>query len=198
MNALKHPLPEAVRNNDALLLTSPWVAPSALAGRIDRVMCENAGVAVKSRKLVKILDEAGSAIHPHTACTSGCSHCCHTNVMIFQVEAEEIASKTGRHLKRLPLRTPEEIRRLNLVEKYVNTPCPFLAEGRCTVYEVRPYPCRQAHSLNSSPDQCDTYKYQPGESNVGRFNLQYLSSAMGHLMLTARVPMGDIREFFPD
>lgn len=191
------PSEAAYANHDALLAESPWATPAKMRPRIDAVMNENSSFSSKRRKLIMMVDELGAAIHKHSACRAGCSHCCHTAVMIYQTEAEEIALYTCRTVRRQEFRMPQDIKDLGMQTKYIRTPCPFLVEGRCSVYEVRPYACRQQHSLNPTPDQCDTYRHPSNESNVAHFNIKYLELAMAHVMLSKTVPLGDIREFFP-
>ena len=76
------------------------------------------------------------------ACLAGCSHCCvGQSVLATPLEVEGMAwYATARvqgaervALKRRLLRPPTPGPPL----------CPFLIEGRCAVYPVRPFPCRE-------------------------------------------------------
>lgn len=183
-------------HRDALLAEHPWIAPKELDKRIDVVVHENAGWRSKRRKLIKIVDEAAAAIYPHTPCGAGCSHCCKTSVMIHGDEAREIAKLTGRSVSQVPIRHPDQIRKLNFEMKYLSSPCPFLVDDKCSIYSVRPYVCRQQHSLDDTPAQCDTTKVALSESSVPHFNLKYLEFAVAYVSAKAGEPIGDIREFF--
>ena len=87
------------------------------------------------------------------ACKAGCSHCCSARVEAIEPEVFRIAREIGS-------RRPEEIKALiERLRAYVampsdvapwkrRTPCPFLADNLCSIYEVRPGVCRKAHSLD--------------------------------------------------
>lgn len=202
MTQAKEPLPQdkqaAIRFEEALLKEHPWIAPPHLRKRIDKVMNENSGTASKRRKLYQIIDEASAAIYPNSACRGvGCSHCCKTSVMIRQTEADAIGKTIGRTARRVTFRDREKIKGLAFDEKYAGSACPFLVDEKCSVYDVRPYVCRQAHSLNASPDQCDTTKVKASDSCVIHFDLTHLEFAMSHVCGVAGDALGDIREFFP-
>ena len=185
-------------HHDALLAEHPWIAPKELGKRIDGVMNENAGWQSKRRKLIRIVDEAAAAIYPHTPCGAGCSHCCKTSVIIHGDEAREIAKFTGRSVRQVPIRHPDQIRSLSLETKYLGVACPFLVDDKCSIYSVRPYVCRQQHSLDDTPAQCDTTKVAPTESSVPHFNLKYLEFSVAYVSAKAGEPIGDIREFFEE
>lgn len=99
----------------------------------------------------------------HFDCKAGCSYCCSLRVAAVPAEIFVIA----RHLKQLPKETQSEIiRRLEihaeaargiLMEQHF-LPCPMLADGRCSVYALRPAMCRKYLSLDveecKKPDAC--------------------------------------------
>jgi Fe-S-cluster containining protein len=94
------------------------------------------------------------------ACRAGCDHCCYQAVSVTLPEAlaimrhlqatlrdEELAplaSRLAEARERTRGLTPDE--RFSLAH-----PCPFLsvADGRCTIYEVRPLTCRGMNSLDA-------------------------------------------------
>ena len=60
-----------------------------------------------------------------------------------QLEAERLGSAIGR--------APNTRQRYMPAEEGAysyDTPCPFLVEGECSVYEHRPFACRKHHSLD--------------------------------------------------
>lgn len=86
------------------------------------------------------------------ACKAGCSHCCNARV-------EASAPEIFRIVRELEIRPEEERRRLlQRLESHAalpagpdawnrRPPCPFLEDGWCAIYRVRPNGCRKAHSL---------------------------------------------------
>ncbi|RYG26235.1 YkgJ family cysteine cluster protein [bacterium] len=84
------------------------------------------------------------------ACRKGCGHCCQVPVSTFAFEIFPIADHvrntwTSREKRGL-------MRRLRAYRATVAKPgerhpwCPFLHEGSCSIYEVRPTICRTHHS----------------------------------------------------
>jgi Fe-S-cluster containining protein len=94
----------------------------------------------------------------HTlACKSGCYWCCYFTVDVRAVEAFSILDFMTREL------SPEEqarvrreieansasLRGLSELERMQrNVKCPFLAQGRCSIYEARPQTCRNYHATD--------------------------------------------------
>jgi Fe-S-cluster containining protein len=187
----------AMRHHDALVLEHPWIMPNQLGKRIDGIMANNSGVASKRRKLIEIINEVNAAISPHSACKAGCSHCCHISVLIHENEAAQLQKVTGKIAKGVPLRSPEQIRRIDFDNKYRGNPCPFLIDNLCSVYDSRPFVCRQHHSLDDTPEQCDTSRIKSEHSSVPTFNLKYLEFSVAYLEFAAGNALGDIREYFP-
>ncbi len=76
------------------------------------------------------------------ACPAGCSHCCvGQRVLATPLEVEGMAWYASVRVKgaeRVALK-----RRLLRPAEPGPLPCPFLIEGRCAVYPVRPFPCRE-------------------------------------------------------
>lgn len=87
------------------------------------------------------------------ACKVGCKHCCSARV-------EAIEPEVFRIVREISSRSPEEINALiERLRAYVampsdvapwqrRTPCAFLVDDLCSIYEVRPSVCRKAHSQN--------------------------------------------------
>jgi len=99
----------------------------------------------------------------HFDCKAGCSYCCSLRVAAVPAEVFLIA----RHLKQLSagaqitlmdkLKIHAEAARGVVMEEHF-LPCPMLADGRCTVYAIRPAMCRRYLSLDveecKKPDAC--------------------------------------------
>lgn len=109
----------------------------------------------------------------------GCSFCCHMQVKIFDEEAKELANRpydTGRHQAHLTL--PDNAYEFMRSQSWEQAACPFLADGACTVYEIRPLACR-GHVSAQDPDRCDWRKYPNGEVGyVYVTQIQVVLSAM--------------------
>jgi Fe-S-cluster containining protein len=89
------------------------------------------------------------------ACAPGCSFCCYLPVDVLAPEAFRIAA----HLKRQcsPAELAELVFRLGAHRQphAAARPCVFLAQGRCSIYAVRPLVCRGYNSL--SQERCEAY-----------------------------------------
>ena len=91
------------------------------------------------------------------ACAPGCYFCCYLPVDVLAPEAFRIAA----HLKQT--RSPDELAslvyRLGVQGQhdFGARPCVFLADGHCSIYEVRPMVCRGYNSL--SKERCEAYHH---------------------------------------
>jgi Fe-S-cluster containining protein len=131
------------------------------------------------------------------ACKAGCSWCCHFSVDVRPVEVFSILEFVEQHLapsEQSRVRNEiaanaavlEKLSDLERVQR--NLKCPFLNEGRCTIYAARPQTCRNYHATNAAgcqksfeePDNLDIdpdfapLVYQAGGAHVDAF-----SKAMG-------------------
>lgn len=124
---------------------------------------------------------------PYSACKSGCSHCCHIAVTITDLEAADIARYSGRKADNMkPKARSVEAQRA----KYHRVPCPFLVEGRCSIYAVRPVACRLAFNMADIPQACDTAE----SAQVPYLNMGQIHDAFAYAFRKSR--WGDIRDFF--
>jgi Fe-S-cluster containining protein len=95
------------------------------------------------------------------ACRSGCAWCCYQGVAVIPIEAVTIAghieakftpAQRGALDERLA-RTHAQTAGMSVHERArLMLACPFLVEGRCSIYEVRPFRCRGIHSRDA--DYC--------------------------------------------
>ena len=173
----------------------------ALEPIMDEVLarCEaiaNSGrpVAKKYDKLLSIAVVVMDKIIPHTPCEQQCSHCCHMAVTILDEEARRIAQFLGRrYVKQAQCKDLLSVAKKgdDMVQKYLRVPCPFLKDGKCSVYEVRPFACRLHHTVSLTNDCCDLKVLQV----TPVVNLGFLEKT--HAFILFNKAFGDIRDYFP-
>lgn len=141
-------------------------------------------------RLFKVADQVITAVGQDAACKNGCSHCCYQAVAMNTEEAKRIAQSTG---LTMTLPAGHELDLFTAREKYTGKPCPFLKEGRCSIYCVRPMACRLHFNLSDEPDLCDIIG-RPGEpvpspdlSPLVQLQVQALDGVL----------WADVRTFFP-
>lgn len=88
------------------------------------------------------------------ACRQGCNWCCHQHVTVVAAEALAIhAHIAGTKLAdRLRAAIPAIVGTDTLARKAAGTPCPFVGDGGCAIYALRPNRCRSVHSRDA--DYC--------------------------------------------
>lgn len=147
--------------------------------------------------MLKVADEVGKIIAPHTICSSGCSHCCKMAVPICDLEAKIIGEAIGRERAPVARKVPDHVASIEQetqAAKWKGVPCTFLGDdGRCTIYEHRPLACRIHFSLHDTPDPCDIVN-KPGEKVAGP-DLRAFPMACAWIL--HGTGYADIREFFP-
>ena len=137
----------------------------------------------------QIFDQAGK----FAACARGCGHCCHVSVPITQFEANYMGENLG--IKPVELK---QIIKHELTEYGSHTPCPFLKQGECSIYEHRPLTCRMHMNFDVDNYWCLHENWQKPEAEIPRPTIQPLIDAY-HTVISSVAPiMGDIRDFFPN
>lgn len=113
-----------------------------------------------------ILDQHRSQLD----CKNGCSYCCHYRVDAFTHEIVSIYVHLNMTLKKSSLKTVKNKIEAssNVIEKMtpeqhvrVNTRCPLLVDGKCSVYSVRPTSCAKYYS--TSTKACEYLYDNPDE-----------------------------------
>ena len=130
------------------------------------------------------------------ACRAGCAWCCYFTVDVRAAEVFRILDFVEQSF------TPEEKARV-YAEAHTNSvalgkleerervtrniKCPFLSEGRCTIYEARPQSCRNYHATNvagcrqsyEEPENLDIDPdFAPGVYQAGSAHVEAVSTAM--------------------
>ena len=101
-------------------------------------------------------------------CAKGCGYCCHTRVTATPIELFMLArgirerwNDANDPLKQRFLAVESQARPLRQDQWVASRiPCAFLAEGSCSIYEVRPLTCRTYASL-SLPTCIDWFNHAP-------------------------------------
>lgn len=155
-------------------------------------------------RLVEVQEKAYDLVKPNTPCKKGCYNCCYMAVPINEFEADRIAEYTGRQKAKLDYEVSNKSKEAveaahermihNADVKFMRTPCTFLGiEGDCTIYPVRPMPCRTHHVIEADAEHCDLFTQLSGANQT---DLGWLTAATTGLFLHTII--ADIREWFPD
>lgn len=135
-----------------------------------------------------------NAADAHTlACKAGCSWCCHFSVDVRPVEVfnmmefmqTEFSADEQQRLRDEIEANSRLLGKLDEMQRMQhNIKCPFLGEGRCSIYAARPQTCRNYHATSSAgcqqsfdhPDNFDIAPeyaplvYQSGAAHVDAFS----------------------------
>lgn len=167
--------------------------PPELSKREDEIekklASENSSTRSKLRKIYYLMEELGQIRAPYVACDKGCSSCCKMNVKISQIEANLIAEKTGMQSKQLPSS------RSYKPDEFMGVPCVFLKEGSCSIYEIRPFMCRNHVSFDATPYWCEPENSLHAEMPM----LAFSGLLNAYFNITKKDSGGvhaDIRDFF--
>lgn len=143
----------------------------------------------KLRALLTLADEVATAAAPHAACKKGCTHCCHIPVAMTQTEANLIAERISRTAQPVPPSDANPSER----EYGYHLPCTFLKDGRCGIYEHRPFACRVHFNLDDDDLLCRLLPGMPVP--VPYLNVMPLQQA--YVEICDPEGLADIRQFFP-
>ena len=140
---------------------------------------------------LRLVDEFARVVEPLAACRRGCAHCCHIRVEMTQLEAERLGSAIGR--------APNTRQRYMPAEEGAygyDTPCPFLVESDCSIYEHRPFACRKHHSLDVDALFCQLDMPPEFAASVPRVSPNMALLAYAAAVMPS-MGMADIRDWFP-
>lgn len=155
----------------------------------------------KLPKLYLLMEEVGGIRAPHLACNAGCSACCQDiPVEISDLEAKHISAATGRAHVNLP---PGRHTLPGKATERASTPCPFLVDARCSIYEFRPYNCRSLGVVDQDALTCCTDNTRLTRANdpravpVPMTKMQAFDPLYRELSQRPNTVWADIRQFFP-
>lgn len=171
------------------------VLPKELDARDDAVADilrhENASAKSKLRKIYTLMSEVSQHLGPYVACGKGCSGCCKMNISISVIEAERLSAASGKQMASVKQPTRHSI------DEFTGSPCPFLVEDSCSVYEARPYACRAHFSFDTSAYWCQPERMHTGELSI--LAMGGVRKAYYEVVVNSRLHgFADIRDFFPD
>lgn len=173
----------------------------AFQQQIRKLLSEPSSMRVKLRKLYALVDEAHQNRVSVIACKAGCSACCHIQVEIHEVEARLIGDAIGRKPRQLPPgRHTTPIEQLGRQD----TPCTFLDQGKCSIYDNRPFVCRELTVMDVDALACSFENMylermkDPRRIPVPQLDLPPLRDALLELLKGSKSgAWADIRQFFP-
>jgi hypothetical protein len=150
--------------------------------------------AAKVRALREMLDPVIAAVSGLAACGKGCSACCNINVTISAEEAEIIGKEIG-----VKPMTPARFIRLDEKEEtmaeYYGTPCPFLVDHQCSIYESRPLACRTLYNMDTDALLCTVVPGDPPK--VPYLNHMQFTTVIMRAFMDSPNRYADLRDFFP-
>lgn len=157
----------------------------------------NAKPMIRINPILDLADRFSKAVQPYTACKRGCNHCCHIEVAITGVEAQLLGSKIGVQPAKL---NPPELRPKGSFS--YDTPCSFLENGECSIYEHRPFVCRNHSSFELTDEPCRLTNNDGSERNYGQLitpDFPGIKEALNIVVnLVGRTEYADIRDYFPN
>lgn len=181
-------------NKSIYAISQEAPALDALITETGKLVQSTAPASLKVIRLYEIRDAMAKIVAPHSACKEGCGHCCKMAVAISSYDAKVIGKHIG--VEPVAVKTSDLIGRQSLIDKYMGTACPFLKKNRCSIYEVRPSPCRTHFNLSAYPDICDIV--ENAGHDVPNLDWRPLWMAEAQMGYEAGFEFGDIRDFFPN
>jgi Fe-S-cluster containining protein len=159
---------------------------------LKRVVTVNARAANKMKEIHVIADKAFRHAAGRVACARGCAHCCYIAVTMTSVEAKCIGEQIGVEPKDAAHAAPR-----NPASFSNDTPCPFLENDECSIYEYRPLECRTHFNFDRDSYWC---RYENAEGAlIPKPVIPQLGAARDLVSMGKNAPpiFGDIRDFFP-
>jgi hypothetical protein len=147
---------------------------------------------VRLKEVLSTADQIFGLAGKFAACARGCGHCCYVSVPITQFEARYM----GENLGIVPVEQIQTIKH-ELTEYGSHTPCPFLENGECSIYEYRPLTCRMHMNFDADNYWCLHENWKKPEAEIPRPTIDPLIDAYHTVISNVAPIMADIRDFFP-
>jgi hypothetical protein len=170
---------------------------SQFDARLANALGANGSRRSKIFAIQKLSSEVRQISAPFAACGKGCSNCCYQRVMLSQTEADTIAHNIKR--KAVQLSPAYKLPDIDAFDS--TTPCNFLVGGECSIYEHRPFMCRNQVNLDKDNLLCSFENWELGKAK-SPMHTGILMQDPGPLLaayrqVSSRDLVGDIRDFFP-
>jgi uncharacterized protein len=145
----------------------------------------------------RLSSEVRQISSPFAACKRGCSNCCYQRVMLSQTEADTIAH----NIKRKAVQLSPAYRLPDMDAFDSTTACNFLVDGECSIYEHRPFMCRNQVNLDKDSLLCSFENWELGKANSPMYTGIPMQDPgpllVAYRQVSSHDIIGDIRDFFP-
>jgi Fe-S-cluster containining protein len=184
----------------AIQAAVPFEFQHSLNKKLATIVNDNATLKSKIKRLQALTSEARQPTAASVPCKKGCCACCYIQVEMSQAEADLIGDAIGRPAVRLP---PGNHTTSKDLLGRPNTPCPFLDDGACAIYEVRPVVCRNFaiadidNLLCSFENMALAAAKDPRAINVPMLHAGPIFAAYRELNYAKKQSWADIRQYFP-
>ena len=149
---------------------------------------------IRLRQVYDLLGEQNAFYEGNVACRKGCAHCCHIAVAVPKAEAEMIGMAIGRKPKKV---AAHKVQGHYSSQSYgYHTPCPFLKDNQCSIYENRPLACRKLVNADIDDLLC-RLTAPPGPPVPYLDMMEFDFAAVAICGSRHGVKTADIREYFP-
>ena len=172
---------------------------AAIAHKLGALVQSNSARKIKIYKLQELMSEFRDHPVDELACQRGCDYCCHLSITLSQSEANAIGERIGR----CPAQLPRNYRLRDANAYGRHTPCTFLRDGACSIYEHRPLMCRQQVNADRDSLMCSFENWDlsragdPRAGTITKRSARFIEEA--YLALVRNDVHGDLRDFFaPD
>lgn len=183
----------ATKNLDDFFASVPPTLKEHVVSLPKRIATMNARTVIKLHEVLDTADKIFAHAGSFAACARGCGYCCHVSVPITEYEAQYISDNI--HVPAVKLK--HNIRHEHK-EFSSNTPCPFLVNSECSIYEFRPLTCRMHMNFDVDNYWCRHENWNKPKAVVPRPTITPLIDAYHLLSGHNKHIVADIRDFFPN
>lgn len=183
---------DAIERIDILNARLPLKKARALMDSLGGQAIRARSAKAKVKALREMVAVIGDAVSDLAACGKGCSACCHVSVVMGADEAVVIGREIGVAPK-VPAQfiKPGE----HDAREYYGTPCPFLVNSECSIYESRPLACRTLFNMDKDALMCTIVPGDP--PRVFYLNHMPQTTVIAEAFEDCAHLHADIRDFFP-
>jgi Fe-S-cluster containining protein len=156
-----------------------------------RIQTANARAASKLKQIYAVADKVFGHAGAHAACAKGCGHCCHLTVPITAAEARVIGERIG--VAPATLKNPQPRDPL----AWRASPCTFLVDNACSIYEARPLECRSTFNFDLDSYWCREENWEKPGASVPKATFEEFHAAYRSVTPQEEWAVADIRDYFP-